>query len=167
MTNSLGAGDDANSKPTIRSQALRITKPQPIGSSTSNIQPKPTTTIATIATPESSPATATTDEEDGTSEQLAPLISSTTDSSSPGSSPTATGSLVPEICVNGLQLATVNAQGEPVIRRQYELVQTIEGDVLISVLTSDPVSALFVINRVNQANLISADFEVGEQQQHI
>lgn len=50
------------------------------------------------------------------------------------------------------------------IRRQHELVQTIEGDVLISVLTSDPVSALFVINRVNQANLISADFEVGEQE---
>lgn len=50
------------------------------------------------------------------------------------------------------------------IRRQHELVQTIEGDVLISVLTSDPVSALFVINRVNQANLISANFEVGEQE---
>lgn len=70
---------------------------------------------------------------------------------------------MPEICINGLQLTTVNAQGETVVRRQHELVQTIEGDVLISVLTSDPVSALFVINRVNQANLISADFEVGEQ----
>lgn len=69
---------------------------------------------------------------------------------------------MPEICINGLQLTTVNALGETVIRRQHELVQTIEGDVLVSVLTSDPVSALFVINRVNQANLISADFEVGE-----
>lgn len=169
VSNSLGAGEEANSKPTARSQALRITKPQPIsstGSSTSNIQPKPTTTtttISTISTTESSTTATTSDEEGGTSEQLAPLISSTTDSS-PGSNPTAAGSLVPEICINGLQLATFNAQGEPVIRRQHELVQTIEGDVLISVLTSDPVSALFVINRVNQANLISADFEVGEQE---
>lgn len=52
------------------------------------------------------------------------------------------------------------------VRKQPELVQIIEGDVMLSVLTSDPVSALFVINRVNQANLISADFEVGKQSEH-
>lgn len=70
--------------------------------------------------------------------------------------------MVPEICINGIQLAISNGEGETIVRRQHELVQVIEGDVLLSVLTSDPASALFLINRVNQANLISADFEVGK-----
>ncbi|KAH8259115.1 hypothetical protein KR026_008755, partial [Drosophila bipectinata] len=54
-----------------------------------------------------------------------------------------------------------------VIRKQEEFVQIIEGDVMLSVLTKDPISALFVINRVNQANIIMADFEIGTRAIHI
>ncbi|XP_030565284.1 protein bride of sevenless [Drosophila novamexicana] len=136
--------------PTKKSPPVRITKPQPVSSTTT--------------------APPTTNEGSTTGEQLALLVSSTTEgtassSSNSGSddnsSTTAAGSLVPEICITGLQLSYTNADGEQVVRKQQELVQVIEGDVMLSVITSDPVSALFVINRVNQANLISADFEVG------
>ncbi|KAH8417104.1 hypothetical protein KR222_003254, partial [Zaprionus bogoriensis] len=96
--------------------------------------------------------------------QLASFISSTTEvpiDYGDASSTTAVDNTIPEICISGIKLETINANNEPVVRRQHELVQTIEGDVLVSVLTSDPVSAMFVINRINQANLISADFKIG------
>ncbi|XP_060648821.1 protein bride of sevenless [Drosophila nasuta] len=158
IAHSHGAGSGSDAAPTKKSAPLRITKPQPVS-----------TTIKTTATPTTAASTTTNDEASSSiGEQLAPLISSTTEgttgSSGDGSSSygtTAAGSLVPEICINGLQLVMSNAKGERIVRRQHELVEIIEGDVLLSVLTSDPASALFVINRVNQANLISADFEVG------
>lgn len=146
--------------PIKKGAPLRITKPQPFSSTTAA---PPTTSVDSTST---------------TGELLSPLIYSTTEGTASsvgvsasassittaddGSSTTAAGSLVPEICITGLQLTLTNAAGEQVVRRQPELVQIIEGDVMLSVLTSDPVSAMFVINRVNQANLISADFEVGE-----
>lgn len=101
----------------------------------------------------------TTDDEVSSSVdgQLAPLISSTTEGPSSGT----TASLVPEICLNGLQLTVNSADEGTVIRKQEEFVKILEGDVVLSVLTKDPDSALFVINRVNQANLIMADFEIG------
>lgn len=94
------------------------------------------------------------------------MVSSTTDGSSssgPGASAT-TASLVPEICLNGLQMTVNTADEGTVIRKQEEFVQIIEGDVMLSVLTKDPISALFVINRVNQANIIMADFEIGKEE---
>ncbi|ALC46752.1 boss [Drosophila busckii] len=141
----------SESIPTKKSTTLRITKPQPSGSTL----PAATTTVTA--------ATSTGEQ------QLAALISSTTelstsssdDSSSSSSITAATASLVPDICITGLQLSVTNADGETVLRRQEEIVQEIEGEVMLSVLTSDPASALFVINRVNQANLPSADFKVG------
>ncbi|XP_015037679.2 protein bride of sevenless [Drosophila pseudoobscura] len=150
-------GVEVSSSPTRKSAPLRITKPQP-----TSPQPKPSSSTSKATTTTEAPTT-----DDGASSSpgeglLAPLISSTTEeSSSSGSSSGTTASLVPEICLNGLQL-TINSPDEgTLIRSQDEFVQIIEGDVMLSVLTKDPISALFVVNRVNQANLINADFEIG------
>jgi len=143
--------------PTKKSAPLRITKPQP-----TSPQAKPISSITTRA-PATTVAQTTDDGTDGTSSsvdgQLALLISSTTEGSSSSSGTTA--SLVPEICLNGLQMTVNSADEGPVIRKQEEFVKILEGEVMLSVLTKDPDSALFVINRVNQANLIMADFEIG------
>ncbi|KAH8277029.1 hypothetical protein KR026_004124, partial [Drosophila bipectinata] len=148
--------------PTKKSVPLRITKPQPTSQ-----QAKP----SSITTRTPTTAASSTTEDGGSSSSdglLAPLISSTTEengSSSGSSAPTA--SLVPEICLNGLQMTVNSADEGTVIRKQEEFVQIIEGDVMLSVLTKDPISALFVINRVNQANIIMADFEIGTRAIHI
>nr|XP_044251403.1 protein bride of sevenless [Drosophila takahashii] len=139
--------------PTKKSAPLRITKPQP-----SSPQAKPISGITTKAPTTTVGQTTNQDDDDGTSSslddgQLAPLISSTTEGT--------TASLVPEICLNGLQLTVNSADEGLVIRKQEEFVKILEGEVMLSVLTKDPDSALFVINRVNQANLIMADFEIG------
>ncbi|KAH8294611.1 hypothetical protein KR018_000251, partial [Drosophila ironensis] len=138
--------------PTKKSLPLRITKPQPTGQ-----QSKPTS--ITTKAPTTVEASTTEDGASSVSEGLlAPLISSTTESSVGGGT---TSSLGPDICLNGIQV-TVNSVDEgPVIRTQDEFVQILDGDVMLSVLTMDPISALFVINRANQANIIMADFEIG------
>lgn len=92
------------------------------------------------------------------------MVSSTTDGSSSTGASGTTASLVPEVCLNGLQMTVNSADEGTVIRKQEEFVQIIEGDVMLSVLTKDPISALFVINRVNQANIIMADFEIGKEE---
>lgn len=42
-------------------------------------------------------------------------------------------------------------------------VLAINGTVTISVLTKDPISVSFVVNRINQAKLISGSFTIGKQ----
>ncbi|XP_041450903.1 protein bride of sevenless [Drosophila obscura] len=152
------------SSPTRKSAPLRITKPQ---APTQQARPSSSSSSTSKAT---TTEASTTDEGASSSPgegQLAPLISSTTEesisssSSSGGSSSGTTASLVPEICLNGLQLTISSPDEGTLIREQDEFVQIIEGDVMLSVLTKDPISALFVVNRVNQANLINADFEIG------
>lgn len=41
-------------------------------------------------------------------------------------------------------------------------VVSVNGTVTISIVTSDPISAVFVVNRINQAKLISGSFSIGE-----
>lgn len=41
-------------------------------------------------------------------------------------------------------------------------VVSINGTVTISMVTSNPISAVFVVNRINQAKLISGSFTIGE-----
>ncbi|XP_017102291.2 protein bride of sevenless [Drosophila bipectinata] len=148
--------------PTKKSVPLRITKPQPTSQ-----QAKP----SSITTRTPTTAASSTTEDGGSSSSdglLAPLISSTTEESGGSSGSSApTASLVPEICLNGLQMSVNSADEGTVIRKQEEFVQIIEGDVMLSVLTKDPISALFVINRVNQANIIMADFEIGTRAIHV
>lgn len=50
---------------------------------------------------------------------------------------------------------------QTVIKTQSDLVEIIEGDLMLSVITKDTVSAMFVINRLNVANLLEANFEIG------
>ncbi|BFF88778.1 protein bride of sevenless [Drosophila madeirensis] len=149
--------------PTRKSAPLRITKPQP-----TTQQPRPSSSSTSKANNTESTTTDETASSSPGDGQLALFIASTTEesSSSSGSLSTVgsigtTASLLPEICLNGLQL-TINSPDDGVlIRTQDEFVQIIEGDVMLSVLTKDTISALFVVNRVNQANLINADFEIG------
>ncbi|XP_030374240.1 protein bride of sevenless [Scaptodrosophila lebanonensis] len=146
----------ADTAPTKKTTLPRITKPQPtvmLSNSRREVAGTSTTTAPTSdSTIESSSSTI----------QLAPLISSTTEAipTADGSN-TSSGSLVPDICINGLQVTVTNVDEEKILRQQHEFMHIIEGDVMLSVLTTDPASALFVINRVNQANLIAADFEIG------
>ncbi|XP_017026853.1 protein bride of sevenless [Drosophila kikkawai] len=153
--------------PTKKSAPLRITKPQPTSQQVkpSSITTKPpTTTVAMAPTTiddgaSGSSSSASSSWHDG---QLAPLISSTTESSSSSSSSDGTSdTLVPEICLNGLQITVDSPDEGTVIRKQDEFVKIIEGDVMLSVLTKDPISVMFVINRLNQANFLMADFEIG------
>lgn len=147
--------------PTKKSLPLRITKPQP-----TNQQAKASS--ITTRTPTTAFPSTTEDGSSSASEGLlAAMVSSTTDSSSSTGASGTTASLVPEICLNGLQMTVNSADEGTVIRKQEEFVQIIEGDVMLSVLTKDPISALFVINRVNQANIIMADFEIGTRAIHI
>ncbi|SPP89593.1 protein bride of sevenless [Drosophila guanche] len=151
------------SAPTRKSALLRITKPQP-----TTQQPRPIRSSTSKANSTESPTTDETASSSPGDGQLAPFIASTTEGSSSssgslsnGGSSGTTPSLLPEICLNGLHL-TINSPDEGILTRtQDEFVQIIEGDVMLSVLTKDTISALFVVNRVNQANLINADFEIG------
>ncbi|EDW84930.1 uncharacterized protein Dwil_GK12877 [Drosophila willistoni] len=144
---------------TKKSLPLRITKPQPTPEQQqTKLATKLTSTLPPTTNAVSSSST-DGDDEDG---RIASLISSTTEGSlNDGTTAAGGGSLVPEICLNGLQLTISNPEEDPIIQRQHEFVQIIEGDVMLSVLTKDPDSVLFVINRINQANLIKADFEIG------
>lgn len=68
-----------------------------------------------------------------------------------------------DICIHGIKAVIVNSEEETtMIKNQNDLVEIIEGDIMISVITRDTVSAMFVINRLNVANLLEANFEVGE-----
>lgn len=49
------------------------------------------------------------------------------------------------------------------VKPEEEFVHVIEGDIMLSVLTTDPASAMFVINRMNVANLLESDFEIGKR----
>ncbi|EDV42904.1 uncharacterized protein Dana_GF16791 [Drosophila ananassae] len=147
--------------PTKKSLPLRITKPQP-----TNQQAKASS--ITTRTPTTAFPSTTEDGSSSASEGLlAAMVSSTTDGSSSTGASGTTASLVPEVCLNGLQMTVNSADEGTVIRKQEKFVQIIEGDVMLSVLTKDPISALFVINRVNQANIIMADFEIGTRAIHI
>ena len=68
-----------------------------------------------------------------------------------------------DICIHGIKAVIVNSEEETtVIKNQNDLVEIIEGDIMISVITKDTISAMFVINRLNVANLLEANFEIGE-----
>ncbi|TMW52308.1 hypothetical protein DOY81_002641 [Sarcophaga bullata] len=67
-----------------------------------------------------------------------------------------------DICIHGIKAVIVNSEEEmTVIKNQNDLVEIIEGDIMISVITKDTISAMFVINRLNVANLLEANFEIG------
>ncbi|KAI8129733.1 Protein bride of sevenless [Lucilia cuprina] len=67
-----------------------------------------------------------------------------------------------DICIHGITAVIGNSEEEEtIIKTQNDLVQIIEGDIMISVITKDTISAMFVINRLNVANLLEANFEIG------
>lgn len=88
------------------------------------------------------------------------LISSTTEASD-ASDPNTN---VSNICSEGIKSIFSNSEDEkPIVKTEREIVQVLQGEVMLSILTTDPVSAMFVINRLNVANLLEADFEIGKQ----
>ncbi|XP_037956782.1 protein bride of sevenless-like [Teleopsis dalmanni] len=131
------ASSIADNPPTKKPNLPKITKPRP-----SII----TSTSTTTTTTEPSSTTV--------------LSTSTTDSDGSSSSTTTNG--VPDICLNGIKATIYNsAEDSTNVIYEEDFVDVIERDVLVSVLTTDTISALFVMNRINQANIIEADFEIG------
>ncbi|KAL9895134.1 G protein coupled receptor bride of sevenless isoform 1-T1 [Glossina fuscipes fuscipes] len=86
------------------------------------------------------------------------LISSTTEASD-ASNPNTN---VSNICSEGIKSILSNSEDEkPIVKTEREIVQVLQGEVMLSILTTDPISAMFVVNRLNVANLLEADFEIG------
>ncbi|XP_055851315.1 protein bride of sevenless [Episyrphus balteatus] len=91
----------------------------------------------------------------------AKLKTTTTSTTTEPSSTTPLSSTVPAIpliCVEGIRSGI---EDENKSQSGESFVQVIEGDAMLSVMTRDPITAIFVLNRINQANLIGADFEIG------
>ncbi|XP_075145587.1 G protein coupled receptor bride of sevenless [Haematobia irritans] len=67
-----------------------------------------------------------------------------------------------DICEHGIRSIIANSEEDvPVVKTENDFVHNVEGDLILSVMTTDPTSAMFVINRLNVANLLEADFEIG------
>lgn len=71
-----------------------------------------------------------------------------------------TTSSIPIICIEGIKYGLDNENTKP-DSSETGFLQVIEGDAMLSVMTKDPITAIFVFNRINQANLIGSDFQIG------
>lgn len=67
---------------------------------------------------------------------------------------------IPIICVEGIKFGLEDENSKP-DSSENGFMQIIEGDAMLSVMTRDPTTAIFVVNRINQANLVDPDFEIG------
>lgn len=84
---------------------------------------------------------------------------------STGSSTTEAGpatSVVPEICIHGVKIGQNDKRDTQYIQYERDFVHVIEGDAMLSILTTDVASSLFVVDRINRVNLLDADFEIGK-----
>lgn len=169
-----------NSSPPSPISTRKILKPTP---SAMRTRTRPTATSTTTTTTTTTTSTSTTSAPPITSTTDSPYSSSTLNEPvSDYSTTTAVGNStlnnIFDICTSGLKepapelsdsVEEENARNHHKhrVRHEKEFVFTIEGEAMLSVLTTDPTSALFVINRVNQANLIEADFHIGIRAIHI
>nr|XP_036233420.1 protein bride of sevenless isoform X1 [Bactrocera oleae]XP_036233421.1 protein bride of sevenless isoform X1 [Bactrocera oleae]XP_036233422.1 protein bride of sevenless isoform X1 [Bactrocera oleae] len=85
---------------------------------------------------------------------LQTTVSSTTEAS-------AVATVIPEICIHGVKIDLTDKLETQNIQYERDFVQVLEGDAMLSILTTDVASTLFVIDRINRANLLDADFEIG------
>ncbi|XP_036341902.1 protein bride of sevenless-like [Rhagoletis pomonella] len=120
---------------TLKTGLLKITKPTP-----RTLYNGSATRVATAATSTTPPPSSSTTE--------------ITDSS--------TSATIPEICIHGLRVMPTDMDQAQNVRYERDFVHIIEGDAMLSILTTDVASVLFVVNRINRANLLDADFEIGE-----
>uniref|UniRef100_W8BVD3 Protein bride of sevenless n=1 Tax=Ceratitis capitata TaxID=7213 RepID=W8BVD3_CERCA len=96
----------------------------------------------------------------GASIRLAPTSTTPLPSTAPTvANPSTPG--ISEICIHGLSLVSGDKDEAQSVKHERDFVHVIEGDVMLSVLTTDAASALFLINRINKVNLLGADFEIG------
>lgn len=86
---------------------------------------------------------------------LQTTVSSTTEAS-------AVATVIPEICIHGVKIDLTDKLETQNIQYERDFVQVLEGDAMLSILTTDVASTLFVIDRINRANLLDADFEIGK-----
>lgn len=102
----------------------------------------------------------------GASIRLAPTSTTPLPSTAPTvANPSNPG--ISEICIHGLSLVSGDKDEAQSVKHERDFVHVIEGDVMLSVLTTDAASALFLINRINKVNLLGADFEIGESRHYI
>ncbi|XP_036341910.1 protein bride of sevenless-like [Rhagoletis pomonella] len=121
---------------TLKTGLLKITKPTP-----RTLYNGSATRVATAATSTTPPPSSSTTE--------------ITDSS--------TSATIPEICIHGLRVMPTDMDQAQNVRYERDFVHIIEGDAMLSILTTDVASVLFVVNRINRANLLDADFEIASE----
>ncbi|XP_067633336.1 protein bride of sevenless [Eurosta solidaginis] len=78
-----------------------------------------------------------------------------------------TTTAIPDICINGLKIISTDKDQTHNVSHERDFIHVIEGDAMLSVLTKDVASAIFVVNRINRVNLLDADFEIGLRAIHI
>lgn len=90
------------------------------------------------------------------------IRSSTTSTTTEPSSTTPLSSTAPgnpSFCLEGTKSGIENEDKTQTSENNF--IQVIEGHAMLSVMTGDPITAIFVLNRINMANLIKADFQIG------